>query len=66
MSDITMCNSEHCHMKDKCYRASAKSQTSLHKVGQILSIHVTKIVGMKILCWTNEWRKRKENKNCTM
>ena len=24
MSDITMCSSEHCPMKDKCYRASAK------------------------------------------
>ena len=48
MPDISMCSSDNCPMKDKCYRSTATA--SKYQVGVTSSIHVMKIVGIQILC----------------
>lgn len=65
MSDITMCSNEHCPMKDKCYRASAKP----NKFAQSWSnfeYTCNENSGYEDFMLDKRMEKRKENKNCTM
>ena len=65
MSDITMCSSEHCPMKDKCYRVSAKP----NKFAQSWSnfeYTCNDNSGYEDFMLDKRMEKRKENKNCTM
>ena len=64
MPDISMCSSEHCHMKDKCYRSTATA--SKYQSWSNFEYTCNENSGYEDFMLDRRVEKRKENKNCTM
>ena len=65
MIEITMCNSEHYDMKDKCYRESAKPNNFTQSWSNF-EYTCNENSGYEDFMLDKRMEKRKENKNCTM
>lgn len=64
MPDISMCSSEHCPIKDKCYRSTATA--SKYQSWSNFEYTCNENSGYEDFMLDRRMEKRKENKNCTM